>query len=321
MLIDLKVSSKQVNFKLNPNLNREIAILSSSIWGSSISISQFQPFELFAERIEFQQKNQTFVNPLKISLIDGDGKLRFLSESPDISIQEVVCDSGSSVEIQRDDQEIRFRIRSSAQTAYVRISLGEEIRILARDCKIVDAEGRDFTALFSDTLKMKPHPVSKSILVQNNKKPMDFSINQKDTNASEKIDFFIKQDVSALNFYTEKFIDNKIQKISTIDSLSIITKFPLVDQKANEGDIELDTTPEDFFIYTFFALDHSLHIRAQGKFKSIKLGRGLVKMEALPKYLAFITEHPVTSLSIAWIGWLMAAIPFFAKYKSKNKMR
>ncbi|MGH7453466.1 MAG: hypothetical protein ACRENG_19105, partial [bacterium] len=110
---------------------------------------------------------------------------------------------------------------------------------------------------------------------------------------------------------------------STIDSIWVSRNFPLdsVSFKSRDpGDLELAAEPNRFVLYDLSETAGGFKARAQGRLRSLTVGRGELKSELVPKYLSLVTQNPTVSLLITWVGWVVTVlIPLILKFKTKPK--
>ena len=88
----------------------------------------------------------------------------------------------------------------------------------------------------------------------------------------------------------------------------------------SSGDLVVRAKPNRFAVYDLSQVaPHGFRIKAQGRFKSLAIRRGDLHSELVPKYLSMITENPVTSVFITWMGWVATvAVPFVLRLKSRE---
>jgi len=153
--------------------------------------------------------------------------------------------------------------------------------------------------------------------------PWEF-LYQAATNQDEPAQFILAGLVQNLNFFKEVYELGGVMKRSTVDSVAV-KQNQLLDAenfKSHEaGDLEITASPNRFAIYDLMESGNALKVRAQGRLKSLQIGRGALQSELVPRYLSFIAHHPAVSVAMTWVGWFLTVVlPIFlqAKYGHKN---
>ncbi|MFQ5706741.1 MAG: hypothetical protein ACE5HO_04780, partial [bacterium] len=100
-------------------------------------------------------------------------------------------------------------------------------------------------------------------------------------------------------------------KQPTVDSVFVKRNFPLenvVFRSSSRGDLDFIAEPNRFLIYDLSSIGNSLRVTAQGRLKSLKIGRAALMNEMIPGYLSVITQYPITSVIITWFGWFLTIL-------------
>jgi len=325
-IIEMEVFARQVNFALPPESRRgqQFSLLHSGLWAQKVSVEKFQALEIMAVSLTSPKQSLAFVNPLTVYPEPRNSRVTFASPPADISLQEVICDSGSRVSIARDEGSIALQIRESSQPPQLMLSLGENVDLMIQACRVVDGVQHDLTPLFDDTIVVRLHDMSRALIVQGHEGELravaDFVVSPED----EPAQFILARLVQNLDFFKDVYELDGIMKRSTIDSVAI-KQNQLLDAasfKSHEaGDLEITAEPNRFAIYDLMESGNALKVRAQGRLKSLQVGRGALQSELVPRYLSFIAHHPTVSVAMTWVGWFLAVVlPILlqAKYGHKN---
>lgn len=321
-VIALDVYAKRVSFSLFPESSgEEIPLLYSGIWTNSISIESFQPIKL---NIAAQTKSiHDFKNPITITPKSPEGRVTFSSSDPDISLQEIISDSGSNVMLQLYDEDLIFEIRNSSTILYQAMSFGEHLDIFVQDCIVTDALDNDLTQQFNSSIDVKLPDISRYIKVQGSKNNLISIITKPEFEADEVTQFVIEEIVCDVEFTKDIHQNYKVIKQSTIDSIFITRNFPLDNlafRSKGIGDLQIEAELNRFIIYDLSRIENSLRVNAQGRLKSLKVGQGALMSVMVPGYLAFIAQHPTISLLITFLVWFLTIIsPIIFKFVTKEK--
>ena len=321
-VIALDVYAKRISFSLFPeSSDEEIPLLYSGIWTNSISIESFQPIKLDIDEQTTSINN--FKNPITITPKSPEGRVIFSSSHPDISLQEIIADSGSNIMLHLDDENLIFEIRNSSTILYQAMSVGEHLDIFVQDCIVTDALANDLTQKFNSSIEVKLLDISRYIKVPGNNNNLISIVKKPEFEADEVTQFVIEEIVCDVEFTKDIHQNFKMIKQSTIDSIFITRNFPLINlafRSKGIGDLQIEAEPNRFLIYDLSRIDNSLRVSAQGRLKSIKVGQGALMSEMVPGYLAFITQHPVFSVFITFLAWFLTIIsPIIFKYVTKEK--
>jgi hypothetical protein len=235
----------------------------------------------------------------------------------------VVGDSGSQASIIRDESGVTFQIRQSSQTPHLMLSFGENVRVTTQACRVIDGARRDLTSLFEDDAVIQLHDISRALPVQGLEGELLVAADSVESQKDEPTQFILEAKVQNLDFMQEVYQIGGIITRSTVDSLSI-KENPLLaamNSKSKEaGDHEISANPNRFAIYDLIESGNTLKVRAQGKLRSLQVGRGAMKSEFVPKYLSFIAHHPAVSVTMTWAGWFLTVVlPIFLKTKYGHK--
>jgi hypothetical protein len=326
--IEIDVFAQKVSFSLPPEINagEEVPVLYSALWTSLISIEDFQPIELTIDSLFVLNKNQGFNNSLKISPDPSEnGRVTFCSPLSALSIQEVISDSGSTISLQRDGESLYFEIEKSSQNPSQRLSFGEYVQLSVEGCTVIDGAGRNLNDIFSNSVRLKLHRVSRSLIIRGDNGQIYTTIARDQSGSSDRAQFIMEQRIQNLDFTKEVYQPAKIFKRSTIDSIFVKRNFPLdsLSFKSHDpGDLELAPEPNQFIIYNLSEFENALRVRAQGRFTSMKIGQGVMRRELVPTYFSLIAKHPTTSLVITWLGWVLTVlVPLIMNVMAKRKNR
>ncbi len=317
--VEMEVYAQQMNFSLPPEVRSgdEVSLLYSGVWAQSVGIEKFEPFKL---RIQATLLSEN-ANTLTIFPHPQEGRINLLSPLSGIFIQDVICDSGSAINIKRDGEVFVLRIRNSNRSPYQILSLDKEVLLSIHGCKVIDELQHDLTQLFKDPVKVRLHDMSRSLHIQGKDGELLADFQKLDANNPDTTNFMLEQLVENLDFTTDVYqMSGRIIR-STINSISVKKSF-LTDKlnfkSLERGDIDLTFDPNRFIIYDLHEYQNTLKVRAQGRLKSLQVGQGVVKDELIPRYLSFIAQHPQTSIAITVIGWLLTVlVPLILKIKYK----
>ncbi len=324
-MIELEVFARRISFSLPPEIGsgEEIPLLYSALWASAVSLKNFQPIELWLDSLETMAAGAAFKNPLTISPDPGQGRVTFRSATSVLSLQNAVCDSGSEISFEREGENLYLEVKESSQAPYQTLSFGTHVEVSVQACKMVDGAQRDLTPLFSRPVKMKLHDLSRALPVAGENGELQTSLKESSAAGEEGARFIPRQLVQALAFSKDVYHHGEVINASTIDSISVKGNFPLPSAAFAShafGDLEVAPEPNRFMIYDLSESGNGLKVRAQGRLRSLQIGRGALRSELVPKYLAVITENPRTSVVITAMGWIMTVlVPLILQFKSRNK--
>ena len=238
-----------------------------------------------------------------------------------MSLQNLNTSGSGSITFSQDDQNLSIDINNSFDPPFQTISLPEEVNISLHECRITDREGSDFTALFSDYLRLNLHKLSLSVTVYGVDGDLGIFVHTQVQKQDEELRFLFEQPITALDFSKYSYTNNKKQ--STIDSLFVIRNFPLEKNirfvSRSEGDLQITSDPNTFTIYNFTNTKNGFYMRAGERLSRLTIREGPITTELVPGFLVVATEHPTTILIITWLGWVMSIfIPLYSKFKSKS---
>lgn len=325
--IDMTVFAKKISFDLPPEKPRgeEVSLLHSGIWSKSFSIEHFQPFVLSFDRVLAPIKNTPIQNSLIFSPKPLNSRVTFTSRTPDISLLDVICDSASKISIEQDEEVLALKVNESSSAPYQQLSFGEYLTIAIQECSVRDGANTDFTGLFTDpvTLQLDDFDRSLNLFGENGNLYMTLEMSESE---NEPTQFVLQEPVYNLEFNKIIDLERNIRQ-STLDSIFIKRSFPFDDitrRSKKPGDLEIKAEPNRFLIFDLVKDKNSLVVTAQGKPKSLRIGRGELMAETVPGSLSFITQNPTTSVLITWIGWLLTILAppmfdFFKKRKEKER--
>jgi hypothetical protein len=323
-MIELEVFARRVSFSLPPEIGNgeEIPLLYSALWASAISLKNFQPIELRLDSLETMAAGAAFNNPLTISAEPGEGRMTFLSTVSAFSLQDAVCDSGSKISFVREGKSLYLEVKTSSQAPRQTLSFGAHVEVSVQACKVVDGAQRELTPMFSRPVKMKLHDLSRALTVAGENGELQTSIKEAPAEGEDGALFIPRQLVQALAFSKNVYHYGEMIGVSTIDSISVKRNFPLPSAafaSRDFGDLEVAPEPNRFMIYDLSESGEGLKVRAQGRLRSLQIGRGALRSELVPKYFAVITENPMTSVMITSLGWIMTVIvPLILQFKSRH---
>lgn len=312
-ILAMDVFARQVNFTLPPEVRRgqELSLLRSGVLAKKISLEKFQTIELIVAAFSSAQRNTAFANPITITPEPRHGRISFYSALSDISLQEVICDSGSSVSLAHEDTSISFQIRQSSQAPHLTLSLGEIVRITTQGCRVMDGAQYDLTPLFEKEILVQLPAISRALDVQGENGGLSVSADTISSTEGEFTEFIPQQRVQDLDFFKDEFVlGGKIMR-STIDRISIKRNLLVADSTIKSqqiGDLEITAEPNVFAIYDLSGEDNLLRASVQGRFKSLQIGRGTLKSELVPKYLSLLAHHPAVSVAMTCVGWLVTVV-------------
>lgn len=323
-VIEIDVFAKKLGFATpTENSEEKVALLHAGLLTSGLSLEKCQPIKLTLLALTAAGGNRPFDNPVTIAPDPFNGRITFLSAAANISLQEVVAAAGSHVSLQHHHESFNLAVQQSPETLYLKLSFGEDVKILLQACTVVDGAGRDLTLLFGDTVAAKIHEVGRSPRVRGHNGELEISIKREANKTGERAQFLLEQPMESLDFFKNVFQGNKVLLQSTIDSIFVSRNFPLdsvIFKSRDPGDLELTAEPNRFVIYDLSETVHGFEVRAQGRLRSLTIGRGELKMELVPKYLSLITQNRTVSLLITWMAWVITVlIPLILKFKTKSK--
>jgi len=326
--IEIEVFAKNVSFSLLAEINagEEISLLHSGLWTSSIIMENFQPIALTIDSIYALNKSQAFKNPLTISPDSSKNSgIIFSSPSSDISVQEVIGEAGGEISLQRDEESLYFEIRRGGRNCHQTLSFDNYVYVSIEGCAVNDGTGQKLDRLFSTLVRLKLHKVSRSLTIQGEKEEINTSIKRDQAAVNDRAQFILEQRVQNLDFAKAIYRHSGFVKSSTIDSIFVKRSFPFESQPFkphDSGDLELTPIPNEFMLYNLSEFGNAFKVRAQGRFTSMKIGHGELKLELVPSYFSWIAKHPTTSLVIACLGWIMSVlVPFIIDIMPKKKSR
>jgi hypothetical protein len=323
-ILELEVFARRISFSLPPETgNGEgVPLLYSALWANAISFKNFQPLELRLDSLENMAAGAAFKNPLTISADPEQGKVTFLSTTSAFSLQDVICDSGSKISFTRDGESLYLEVKESSQAPRQTLSFGARVEVSIQACKVIDGAQRELTPIFSRPVKMKLHDLSRALTVAGKNGELQTSIKEAPADGEDGALFIPRQLVQALAFSKNVYHHGEIISASTIDSISVKRNFPLPSAafaSRELGNLEVTAEPNRFMIYDLSESGEGLRVRAQGRLRSLQIGRGALRSELVPKYLAVITENPAISVMITSIGWIMTVIvPLILQFKSRH---
>ncbi len=322
--IEIEVFAKRVSFDLPPTIpqGEEVSLLHSGIWSKRVDVERFRPFELTFDNLLTPAGNRLFQNSLTFTPKPLNSRVTFISHSSDISLQDVICDSASRISIEQEEGNVVLEVNESSSAPYQKLSFGEHLTISIQECTVTDSSNSDFTALFSDAVTLRLNDFSRSLNLYGDYGNLYASIQVTESESAEPTQFILEELVNNLEFAKTIDIEKNIHQ-STIDSIFIKRSFPfdhIARRSEVPGDLEVKAEPNRFIIYELLRNTHSLKVTAQGRPKSFRIGRGELMPEMVPSYLSLITQHPLTSLLITWLGWLLAILsPLIPKTIKKIK--
>ena len=172
-------------------------------------------------------------------------------------------------------------------------------------------------------IDVKLPDISRYIKVQGSKNNLISIITKPEFETDEVTQFVIEEIVCDVEFTKDIHQNYKVIKQSTIDSIFITRNFPLDNlafRSKGIGDLQIEAELNRFIIYDLSRIENSLRVSAQGRLKSLKVGQGALMSVMVPGYLAFITQHPVISLLITFLGWFLTiSSPIIFKFVTKEK--
>lgn len=307
-VVEIDVFAKQISFNLPEKVEdgEEVPLLYSGIWVKSISIERFQPLELTLDSTIASTDGEAFQNPLKVSPEPLTGRVTFSSQNLDISLQEMISDPASKVSLRLEDKNLYLEIRESSNVPYQTMSLGEYVNIAVQECTVKDGANNDFTWLFKSPVRIRVHDLSRSLQVRGGDGYLSSFI-KAETGAL----FFLEQFVHDLDFNKNVFQGFRTIKQPTVDSVFVKRNFPLENvafRSSAPGELDVSAEPNRFLIYDLSSIGNSLRVTAQGRLKSLKIGRAALMNEMIPGYLSVITQYPITSVIITWFGWFLTIL-------------
>lgn len=302
----------------------EVPLLYSGIWTHSISVENFQPISLNLDAEFMKSQNYTFQNPITITPNSINGRVTFRSSAPNLSLQDVLSDSGSIVSMQLNDEEFIIEIQKSKSDPSQVLSLGEQVDITVQQCYVTDDLKHDLTRQFNLAIPVRLQDISRSVQIQGQNGNLLSIIEDTSMTSKEPTQFIREEMVENLKFTKAIYQNFRAIEQSTVDSLVVTRNFPLDNmtfKSKGTGDLQIEAAPNRFLIYELSRVGNSLRVNAQGRLKSLKVGQGALMSEMVPGYLAFITHHPTTSILITILGWLITIFgPIILKSgNDKNK--
>lgn len=322
--IEIDVSAKRVNFSLPPEIvgGEQVALLYSGMWVNSISIERFQPIKLMIDSLQTSEGSRMVKNTLIVSPEPLNGRITFYSLATGISLQEVVCDSGSHVALQRDGDNFSIEIRASHQPPYLILSLDEMVGISTQACSVIDIDGREFTQLFNQHVNIKFHEIARSLSIGGKIGELYIRIENARLEREDRPRFVLEQLVQNLEFSKNIYGLSKNISQSTVDSIFVKMSFLFENKKfesSNIGDLDIKAEPARFVILDLSESPNGLKVRAQGRFRSFKIGQGVLWHELVPRYLDFLLQHKTISVIITWLGGLATiVVELLLKTKLEN---
>ena len=233
------------------------------------------------------------------------------------------CGSGSTVSVERDEDNLHFEIQGSAQPPYQSLSFGEYVSVAVQECSVIDGEQRDLSQLFSAPTKLKLHNVSRALAIAGAGGELHSTVKRAPLDADGQAQFILEQLAENVDFTTARYRRTGTSKRSSVDSIHVRGKFPIENRSfvsRAPGDLEVTPEPNRFVIYDLSESGNGLRLRAQGKLNSLKVGQEEVYEELVPGYITLITKHPTVTLLITWLGWLVTVlVPFVVNYFLKRK--
>ncbi len=323
-IIETEVFARRVSFAFTPEVvsGQEISLLRSGFWAQKAILENFQAFELRVDSLRAPQTSFAWANPVTISPQLRNGRVSFYSPLSDLSLQDVVCDSGSNVSIGREEASLSFQIRQSSQPPQLSLSLGENVRMTTQGCRVMDGAGRDLTPFFENEVIARLPALSRALNVQGRDGALGATVDSVESEEGERIEFLLSQRVQNLHFMRDEYVLGGKVAHSTIDSITIKKNqlLAVANFKSQElGDLEITAEPNRFVLDELSEDGKFLKARALGRLKSLQIGRG-VKDELVPKYLSLIAHHPAVSVTMTWVGWFLTVVlPVLLKAKFGRK--
>jgi len=329
MVIEIEVFAKRVSFALSPEIphGEEVSLLHSGIWSKAVRVENFLPFTLTFDSLLAPVENRPLQNSLTFTPNSLNCSVSFISHSPDISLQDVICDSASKISIEQNEEILSLEVHESSTAPYQQLSFGEYITIAVQECTVTDSANIDFTAFFTDSATLRLDDFARSFNLFGEEGKLYMTLDMSESENEEPTQFVLQEPVQNLEF--DKTIDlvRDIRQ-STIDSIFIKRNFQFDDitrRSERPGDLEIKAEPNRFLVLDLVQDKNSLVVTAQGRPKSLKIGRGELMEEMVPSYLIYlsrITENRLLSIFITGMGWLLTIlVPLIFKHSKKNRRR
>ena len=315
--IEASIFASRVGFTVPVQASGEqnISLLYSTLATQNLAIENFSAVQLMTHSAA--GTNRAFNNTIRIVPDSETGRIVLRSPASDILILNAFCGPGSRVVLHRLHNRLDMKISDSAHEPILKLSLPAPIEISLQACKVLDSDGRDLTHVFQQAVSVELHDLSKSLAIAGRNGALTARVDRAGYTMEHKAEFVLGMRVESLDFSRPSFTEQKVLKISTIDSLYITREEPLGNKalKAqNPGDLALLAEPNAFKIFQLFEMTGMLYLNAQGRFKSFTAGKGAIVWQGVPKMVNYLAENQTLSLLVAWLGWLLTVpLPFVLK--------
>jgi len=320
-IIEMEVFARQVSFTFTPEIGsaQEVSLLRSGLLAQKTIVENFDAFALDLDSLHARRTSWAWTNPVTISPQSRNSRISFYSPAFDLSLQDVICDSGSNVAISREAASLSFQIRQSRRPAQLSLSLGENVRMTTQGCRVVDGAGRDWTPLFEDEVIARLPALSRALNLQGQNGALSVTVDSVESEEGERLEFLFSQRVQELGFMRNEYMLGGMVQRSTIDSVAI-KKNRLLDAVRRKspalGDLDITAAPNHFILEELNDDGKFLKARAVGRLKSLQIDRE----ELVPKYFSFIAHNPAVSVAMTWVGWFLTVmLPILLKAKFGQK--
>lgn len=301
--VEIEVFATRINFSLSSAGNpEEVQVLHSGIWTNSVKLEGFQPVELVLNSLHTGKTDFHFTNPIRVLPEHANATISFSSAIPELFLQQLVCQSGSSISLAKDSQNISITVLNSSNSPYGSLSLSDSVQIATQGCKVFDASQKEITQVFQKGVKTYPHDLSRSLNFRGGSRLKVF-VNRDKTHRLDPALFMIEQSVQGLDF--SETIHQGVGKTmqSTIDSISVKQKLlgDITFTSHEPGDLVLSSDPVKFRIYNLLELRDGLRVRAQNQMNRLQVGQGILKRDLIPLYLSLPKRYPIRTVIMIWL--------------------
>ena len=317
-IVKVDVFAKKTAFSISPeNIPDEHSLLNTGMWTKKLIVENFQPIELYIDSVISSNHIGQINNPVTISPNQRNNKIIFTSDLDDMTVQDITCESRADVAVSVAGNDVIFEITNATDGPKQSITLTNHLDIFVQGCSVIDSKANNLTHLFQQTISVKLNKLSTAFDLFGRDGQLRISI-EKDT-LTKNIDFMVGLYIEDVDFLETDY--ETPRKISTIDSVSVVRKFPfeaVVHKSKNEGDLQV-MTEHEFQMFELSLRNNLIRFRGEGRLSSFKVGGEELGPKLIPGLVQWITGHPVMSMIISIVGWLGSIIiPILVKEKLKK---
>lgn len=319
-VIELDVFAKQVNFSLLSQAgdDEEIPLIHSGLWTGRLHLENFDQFEINISSIISPMAEFSIQNPIRICPNSSTSRINFSGMGEDVSVQELFSYSPEKLTYKIEDGCLSIRIQDNRTNLFQTIGLNEKTIIEVQDCSVYDNKNLDLTSFFNQPVILKLHPLSRSLILSGVKKKLGLTLE----NVTEDYLFIFNQQVQDVDFNKQVLQHTNSDRLPTIDSIFVKRKLPydkITFKNRGLSSLDLEARPNKFLLFELSKQGDFIKFSAQGKFRFLKIGRGMLKQDMVPYFISLIINHPALSILISFLGWLIPIIvPIIFKIRKRE---